>query len=201
MLCVMHEAEPYGHLVAAGRAIDHTGLARLVGESAKDVKRWLEELRTQDVFSETADGIIYSRRMVRDQRERDQWAERQHKHRDKQRDNDRDISVDKPPDVTSMSKLSSASSAFASSPELQEHAVATRGSTARAGDSHGTVRQNGRSKAKEAWQAPAWVAATAKTVGMERRGNESDADFADRVHSEVNQRRRKGAADAHRRGS
>lgn len=82
MICIMHMAEPYGYLVAAGRPIDPTGLARVVGESRSDVTRWLAELRAHKVFSTDHTGAIYSRRMIRDEKARDEWRKRQARHRD-----------------------------------------------------------------------------------------------------------------------
>jgi hypothetical protein len=67
ILCLMHEGEPYGHLTADGRPVTVEQLARLVGEGAKQVRGWLGELRDNDVFSETDGGVIFSRRMVRDE--------------------------------------------------------------------------------------------------------------------------------------
>lgn len=67
LLCLMHEGEPYGHLTHQGRALTLDSLARLVGESAAAVKRWMAELRSNNVFSETTDGVPFSRRMVRDE--------------------------------------------------------------------------------------------------------------------------------------
>lgn len=78
MLCLMHEGEPYGHLTTKGRPMRPEELAKLVGESVAAVKRWLAELREQDVFSETGDGVIYSRRMVRDERIREARAQGGH---------------------------------------------------------------------------------------------------------------------------
>lgn len=67
MLCLMHDGEPYGHLMIQGRAMMPDALARLVGEAAPAVKRWLRELEDNQVFSRDAAGAIYSRRMVRDE--------------------------------------------------------------------------------------------------------------------------------------
>lgn len=67
MMCLMHDGAPYGHLTVVGRPISPEALARLVGEGAVPVKRWLAELRDNEVFSETEHGVIYSRRMVRDE--------------------------------------------------------------------------------------------------------------------------------------
>lgn len=116
MICLMHMAEPYGHLVAAGRSIDATELARVVGESKNHVQRWLDELKARQVFSVTDDGAIYSRRMVRDEAERQEWAKRQRKHRD----NPRDTTDPVTPIVTPESRLSSSSS----SSSIQKGAVA-----------------------------------------------------------------------------
>lgn len=66
MIDLMHDGEPYGHLSAGGVAISLTQLARIVGVSARDVKRWTKELADRNVYSVTDDGVIYSRRMVRD---------------------------------------------------------------------------------------------------------------------------------------
>jgi hypothetical protein len=67
IMCLMHEGEPYGHLTVQGRHIGIDMLARLVGESASSVKRWYAELEINDVFSKTAEGMVFSRRMVRDE--------------------------------------------------------------------------------------------------------------------------------------
>lgn len=67
MIGLMHEAEPYGHLVLNGNAIDDETLAALAGMPLKAVRSALRELSRKGVFSLTDDGIIYSRRMVRDE--------------------------------------------------------------------------------------------------------------------------------------
>lgn len=74
MLCIMHEGEPYGHLVYAGRSINGDMLAKLIGESPAPVKRSLKELADNNVFSTTDDGTIFSRRMVRDEDLRERRA-------------------------------------------------------------------------------------------------------------------------------
>lgn len=76
MLCVMHEGAPYGHLTtAAGHPIEPAQLARMVGESGTTVRRLLGELEDAGVFSRTELGVIYSRRMVRDEHIRTVRAE------------------------------------------------------------------------------------------------------------------------------
>lgn len=105
----MHEATPYGHLIAAGVPITADELARIVGESARDVTRWLEELGRRQVYSVTPDGVIFSRRMVRDEREREQWRDRQGRHRGQSRDTEGDTARDNAGGVTAKSRRSSSS--------------------------------------------------------------------------------------------
>lgn len=69
MTCLMHQAEPYGHLKLNGKAIGPDQLAGMIGgrATAKDVRGWLAELEQNGVFSRNDDGSIFSRRMVRDE--------------------------------------------------------------------------------------------------------------------------------------
>lgn len=79
MLCLMHEGEPYGFLTRRGEGMSDDALARLYGEPVTDVTRWREELRANDVYSVTPDGLIFSRRMVRDEALRETRAQAGHK--------------------------------------------------------------------------------------------------------------------------
>ena len=62
---LMHEAVPYGYLVINGHPPTVAELALQVGSSAKAVTAALAELRTNNVLSVTAEGVVFSRRMVR----------------------------------------------------------------------------------------------------------------------------------------
>jgi hypothetical protein len=66
MLCVMHEASPYGHLVLGGNAVSNDILARLAGLGADECGALVVELESAGVLSRTRKGVIYSRRMVKD---------------------------------------------------------------------------------------------------------------------------------------
>lgn len=66
MMCLMHEAEPYGSLLVNGRRIDKIQMASLVGVPEKDCSAALMELQGAGVFSRDPDGTIFSRRMRRD---------------------------------------------------------------------------------------------------------------------------------------
>lgn len=66
LLTLMQEAEPFGHLVIKGTIPTTAQLASLLGGAEREVKRLLAELKQAGVYSVTDDGVIYSRRMVRD---------------------------------------------------------------------------------------------------------------------------------------
>lgn len=63
MLCIMHEASPYGSLRVNGRPVTERQLSSLAGGEVGDL---LTELEDAGVFSREADGTIFSRRMQRD---------------------------------------------------------------------------------------------------------------------------------------
>lgn len=67
LLCIMHEATPYGHLVVNMKPLSDRDVAQFVGSSSvKEVKMLMSSLRDAGVFSETSTGVVYSRRLVRD---------------------------------------------------------------------------------------------------------------------------------------
>lgn len=66
LLTYMHETEPYGHLLINGKEPSLAQIALHVARPLQEVKRALAELEAADVFSRTDNGIIFSRRMVRD---------------------------------------------------------------------------------------------------------------------------------------
>ncbi len=67
MLAIMHKAEPVGHMLVSDRAPPTRVLAILCGATVKDTERALAELEDAGVFSRNEAGVIYSRRMVRDE--------------------------------------------------------------------------------------------------------------------------------------
>ncbi len=67
MLCVMHRREPYGHLVTrAGEPMPVKRLAKLTSTDVDEVDALLSELNEMGVYSQTDQGVIFSRRMVAD---------------------------------------------------------------------------------------------------------------------------------------
>lgn len=67
MICYMHEGNPYGHLKVGEKVILPANLARMVGETLDTVEGWLSELKHAGVYDLTSDGVIVSRRMIRDE--------------------------------------------------------------------------------------------------------------------------------------
>lgn len=70
LLCIAAKSSPTGFVAIAGRPCTSTDIARLTGVSEQEVESLLGELSRNGVFSRDAQGRIYSRRMVRDNRKR-----------------------------------------------------------------------------------------------------------------------------------
>jgi hypothetical protein len=68
MLALMNEATPFGHLLVNDQSPTDIQLAVLAGAPPDQVPDLLRELETAGVFSRTGKGVIYSRRMTRDEK-------------------------------------------------------------------------------------------------------------------------------------
>lgn len=66
LIGLMHEAEPYGFLVINGVKPSVSALSRLLNVHHKTLIAALKELLEHGVYSVDSEGVIYSRRMVRD---------------------------------------------------------------------------------------------------------------------------------------
>lgn len=67
ILCIMHDAEPYGHLLVEGHRPTVSQLASIVGKPEQEVKPLLDELLRYGVAKYARDGeTIVSERMVKD---------------------------------------------------------------------------------------------------------------------------------------
>lgn len=75
MMCVMHEAEPYGHLVLNGKPMTDLQAATACRVTPQQYRALVAELKTAGVPGVTDDGILFSRRMVRDEETRNARAE------------------------------------------------------------------------------------------------------------------------------
>lgn len=67
---LMHRADPYGHLLVNGQKPSVDQLAVLVGAAVDQIPGLLDELEKAGVYSMTRTGVIYSRRMTRDEKRR-----------------------------------------------------------------------------------------------------------------------------------
>lgn len=72
MLCVMHKAEPYGHLLINGKQVLPRQMAKLAGISDAECMKYILELESAGVYSRADDKSVYSRRMVRDKAKAEQ---------------------------------------------------------------------------------------------------------------------------------
>lgn len=76
LVCIMHRAEEYGHLSLNGRPPSVKQIASMAGSSGeKEVAKLLKELEYAGVFSLNGDGVIVSRRMIRDKANAEQARE------------------------------------------------------------------------------------------------------------------------------
>lgn len=75
MLCLMHEGDRRGYLTLNGSPLSLQSLARMTGGSTEEVSQILTELINSGVCSCNDHGLIYSRRMVRDEKVRQARAE------------------------------------------------------------------------------------------------------------------------------
>jgi hypothetical protein len=66
LLCIAHEGTPYGHVTIGGVAPTDAELARMVGVSVKKIPFLISELERYGVFSRDDNGVIFCRRMIRD---------------------------------------------------------------------------------------------------------------------------------------
>lgn len=89
MMFIGHDSERYGYLEVNGSPIPPGSIARRCGCTLAQYEALLSELERAGVPSRTPEGVIFSRRMVRDADKRVQHANRQAKYRDKT-DNRRD---------------------------------------------------------------------------------------------------------------
>jgi hypothetical protein len=67
LLSLMHQGEPYGHLSSRKGDLSLSFISRTCGLELSELGAALIELEANDVFSRTSSGVIFSRKMVRDE--------------------------------------------------------------------------------------------------------------------------------------
>jgi hypothetical protein len=75
MLCIAHECEPYGYLTVNGKPMTAAQIGRHTGLTEREATKLLAELADAGVSSVNEEGVIFSRRMVRDEDLRNRRAE------------------------------------------------------------------------------------------------------------------------------
>lgn len=75
-LCLlMHDqGDPYGHLAVKGEPMPDADVAAICNVPLREYRKLLKELDRREVFSRKANGVIYSRKLVRDAKSRDKAA-------------------------------------------------------------------------------------------------------------------------------
>lgn len=68
MLCICHQATPYGHFLIDGSVPTETELSVLTGIPTEQITALIGELASRSIFSRTSKGVIYSRKMVNDEK-------------------------------------------------------------------------------------------------------------------------------------
>lgn len=74
ILCIAHECDPYGHLTVNGKPMTAAQIGRHTGLTQRECEKLLQELADAGVSSVTPEGVIFSRRMVRDEDVRNRRA-------------------------------------------------------------------------------------------------------------------------------
>ena len=74
ILCFMHEGSPYGYLKVNHKVILSPNLARMCGLTLQETEGCLAELAEAGVFEIDEEGVIFSRRMIRDEELRNKRA-------------------------------------------------------------------------------------------------------------------------------
>jgi len=120
ILCLMDGANPRGHLKLGRKNIDLPTLAGLLKVSPKRLEKYLDELRAAGVFSVTNRGMIYSRKMVREEKWRKKGAKMANARWSKDVENKGGISTSNAASMTPESRIQNRKS-------LPSGLVATRG--------------------------------------------------------------------------
>jgi hypothetical protein len=65
LICIMHDAKPYGHLLINGKRPSYYRISQIVGADVRVVKNLMAQLEKNGVFTCDVTGDLTSRRMVR----------------------------------------------------------------------------------------------------------------------------------------
>jgi hypothetical protein len=76
LICIMHRAEPYGHLLVRGKQPTDRQLSVIAGVTILELSTSLAELEANEVFDRNDDGVIVCRGMVRDKEVHEEMSRR-----------------------------------------------------------------------------------------------------------------------------
>jgi len=110
LMIIAHDADCYGYLAVNGVPIPPERLARMCGTSLAEFTTLFAELESAGVPSRNPDGILYSRRMVTDAKERSKNAQHQAAYKERVRQEVRPESENGKVEVRARSDPSSSSS-------------------------------------------------------------------------------------------
>jgi hypothetical protein len=199
LLGIMHECTPYGHLTVDGRPASDAASARLCHVELREFKKLLAELEGAGVPSRTEAGILYSRRMVRDEHIRNVRAEAgklggnpnlingkdNHQPEDLLEDKDKQIPT---PSASSSSAVSASSKVpmeFHGDAEPVDKKPLVDKSTKGKGNPEPT---------KNWWKTPESIKAEGQRQGVKDRPGESNQAYKDRIFAHINHPRKAQAA-------
>lgn len=128
MLMVMHDSEECGRLVQNGKPMPDAVTARRCGTDTVTLALHIAELEDAGVFSRDENGVIFSRRMVREESDRKQTKDRVSNFRSKQTTY-KNSNVACNADVTPLKRQCNTHSSSSSSSSKQEEKDSTKNLT------------------------------------------------------------------------
>lgn len=99
VLCLMHEGDPYGYLTIDKEPVSIEDIASLAGIDVPTTKSLMDELERRGVFSRDRHGVIFSRRMVRDEKRKKDGEKAQKKRKNYNNSHDSQ-QIEKPIEIT-----------------------------------------------------------------------------------------------------
>ena len=70
LICLMHQGDPYGHLLINGQAPSEQMISRNARLELREIRKGICELEAAGVLRRTTEGVMYSARMIRDEARR-----------------------------------------------------------------------------------------------------------------------------------
>lgn len=120
MIALAHEATPYGHVLINGKSPTISDLAKITGTSESECQTYVEELESRGVFNRTRKGVIFSRRMIRDEKKARDGRNSVNKRYQQDTENKEKKAPPKRPPTTTPNRPPTTPEARGQSPEVNE---------------------------------------------------------------------------------